>query len=300
MKRALILLITIIISVFMINPQPSVFAAGESIINKSGITTVKNTKAVIDITNAANGYFTASYLAKTNKNVKVIVEKGDKKLTYNLKNNGDIEIYPLQLGDGKYLIKVLTQLDATKYSVSFKYELDLKLSDSKAPFLVPNQLVEFSSESKVIKKAAELVKNKKTVTDKVSAIYNYVIKAMTYDKSKASDISAGKITTYIPDIDEVVESGKGICYDYAAVFAAMLRSQGIPAKLVMGYVSGNQYHAWNEFYIENVGWFRINEMSFNGNTFNRMDPTFDSTGNSTKTIMKFIGNGSNYTKLTEY
>jgi transglutaminase-like putative cysteine protease len=44
-----------------------------------------------------------------------------------------------------------------------------------------------------------------------------------------------------------LDSKKGICYDYAAVLASLLREAGIPAKLVMGYRSDMQaYHAWNQ------------------------------------------------------
>ena len=46
---------------------------------------------------------------------------------------------------------------------------------------------------------------------------------------------------------------KGICFDYAALMTAMLRSQGIPTKLEIGY-SGEVYHAWISTYIDEIGW----------------------------------------------
>ena len=49
----------------------------------------------------------------------------------------------------------------------------------------------------------------------------------------------------------------GICYDYAVLFAAMLRSVDIPTKLSMGYKSDiNYYHAWNQVYL-NGKWVNI-------------------------------------------
>ena len=36
----------------------------------------------------------------------------------------------------------------------------------------------------------------------------------------------------------------GICQDLAAVTACMLRVQGVPARLVIGYAD-KYYHAWN-------------------------------------------------------
>ncbi|MFC0215350.1 transglutaminase-like domain-containing protein [Paenibacillus chartarius] len=44
-------------------------------------------------------------------------------------------------------------------------------------------------------------------------------------------------TGFVPNLDQVFDDSKGICYDYAATFAAMARSAGIPTRLVMGYRS---------------------------------------------------------------
>ena len=39
----------------------------------------------------------------------------------------------------------------------------------------------------------------------------------------------------LPSVDETLKTKKGICFDYAALMTAMLRSQGIPTKLEIGY-----------------------------------------------------------------
>ena len=55
-----------------------------------------------------------------------------------------------------------------------------------------------------------------------------------------------------------METGKGICFDYASLAASMLRSQGIPTKIIFGYVApDNLYHAWNMFYTEEKGWTKV-------------------------------------------
>ena len=41
----------------------------------------------------------------------------------------------------------------------------------------------------------------------------------------------------------------GICQDLTALAACMLRVQGIPAKLVIGYAD-RSYHAWNNVLID--------------------------------------------------
>ena len=73
----------------------------------------------------------------------------------------------------------------------------------------------------------------------------------------------------------------------------MLRSLGIPCKLVVGY-AGDVYHAWISVWSEETGWVD-GAVFFDGTTWQRMDPTFASTSGKDPTIMEYIGNGSNYT-----
>ena len=302
MKKFSSVVIGFLIGLMIIGSAMPASAAKVKEVEKNGKKTVETAKAVLDITNVNNGYFTASVLKEQKTKVKVTVEKDKVKYTYDLSAKPKAEVFPLQLGDGKYDIKVLFQA-GSKYSVALSYQIEAKIKDKNAPFLFPNQQVDYKDDSKAIKKAAELVKKKKTTVEKVNTIYNHVITALVYDTKKAEDVTSGKITTYVPKVDDVFSTGKGICFDYAALFAAMLRSQGIPAKLVIGYVStdkGNQYHAWNEFYVENKGWFKINEMKFDGVKFNRLDPTFESSSKGSSKALKFIGDGKNYSPTLTY
>ena len=83
--------------------------------------------------------------------------------------------------------------------------------------------------------------------EKAACIYNYITGLLTYDKEKAATVEKG----YLPDVDATLRERKGICFDYAALFAAMLRAQNIPVRLAIGYVQpDNIYHAWNQVYID--------------------------------------------------
>ena len=66
------------------------------------------------------------------------------------------------------------------------------------------------------------------------------------DRHSASsqDRVSGSVSSSRPDVDSVMAEKKGICFDYAALMASMLRSQGVPVKLVVGYTSQGVYHAW--------------------------------------------------------
>ena len=74
---------------------------------------------------------------------------------------------------------------------------------------------------------------------------------------------------------------------------AMLRSQNIPTKLVTGY-TGSAYHAWISTYTKETGWVE-GVIFFDGVSWKLMDPTFASSSNSSDAIMKYIGDGKNYT-----
>ncbi len=262
----------------------------------------KGTSSEIDASNSNDGYIKIKYTKTTSKNLKVIIEKDSTKYTYDLNNTGEDDTFPLQMGDGKYKIKVFENITDNKYSIKQSVDISVKLNDSKSPFLVPNKLVNYSENSDVAKKAHELTEQTDDEIEKLDLIYNYIITNIVYDTDKATSVKPG----YVPDVDEILKSNKGICFDYASIMASMLRSENIPAKLVTGYSSNlSVYHAWNEVYTDETGWIVLNEMYFDGNQWKLMDSTIASSAkqsNSPKVIEytnKLI-NPKYYTKQFEY
>jgi hypothetical protein len=58
----------------------------------------------------------------------------------------------------------------------------------------------------------------------------------------------------------LLDNGEGECGDFSALFIALARARGIPARPVVGYwaISGkNQTHVWAEFYLEGIGWVPV-------------------------------------------
>jgi hypothetical protein len=57
----------------------------------------------------------------------------------------------------------------------------------------------------------------------------------------------------------LLTTGEGECGDFAALFCALCRAAGIPARPVAGHwaVSGEQAHIWAEFYVEPFGWIPV-------------------------------------------
>ena len=269
----------------------------------SGKKVKKNSSAVIDYSNIADGYVMCAWLAKTNSKLKVIVQGPETKYTYDLKNTGDYETFPLSDGNGKYTVGIYKNTSGTKYSKVVTVTFTAKLTDELAPFLRPNQYVNFNAKSKTVAKAAEVCKKCTTNLEKVKAVYEWVISRLTYDTDKAADIKAGKIKGYIPDVDNILSIRKGICFDYAALMSAMLRSQGVPVKLITGTVKGGGNHAWINVWSETEGWITA-AIYFNGETWERMDPTFASSSRKSSSksaqMVKYIGDGSNYTAKYQY
>lgn len=254
----------------------------------SGKAVQKNTRAEIDYSNTADGYVMARFTASTDKRLKVQITGPSTTYSYDL-SAGSWVTFPLSDGDGQYKVMVAENTTGTKYAVVVSVSFQVKLTDEFAPFLRPNQYVDYSAAPNSVKKAAELTKDITDPLEKVAKVYDYVIGELTYDKEKAKNVKSG----YLPVLDSVLEAKKGICFDYASLMAGMLRSQGVPCKLVVGY-AGKAYHAWINVWTEEAGWIDA-VIYFDGAAWQRMDPTFASSGKSSESIMKYIGNGSNYT-----
>ena len=147
----------------------------------------------------------------------------------------------------------------------------------------------FSPESSASKLALSLLADDATDQEGIETIYNYVTQHITYDEEKASTVESG----YLPDVDETLASGTGICFDYAALMTAMLRSRDIPCKLQIGY-AGDIKHAWIDVYIRGKGWVD-HAITYDGERWNRMDPTFTANSDNREIINSYIGNSDNYT-----
>lgn len=255
----------------------------------SGTLVYENEKASIDASNASGGYFMVKYLESTTSRIRIVVQcPSGLKYSYNLNNSGNYETFPFSDGNGTYKITVYKNTSGNKYSTSFSASVDVALKDEFAPFLLPNQYVNYTPDSKVVAKGKELTSGCTELIDCIKAVYSYVVENFTYDHDRAENVSSG----YLPVLDSVLAEKKGICFDYASVMTAMLRSQGIPCKLVVGY-AGKTYHAWINVYSEKDGWIN-SAIYFDGTTWKLMDPTFASSAKESDAIMKYIGDGENY------
>ena len=248
-----------------------------------GTVTYGNEGVTIDASYISEGYIMVSYTG-TNEKVKLQIT-GPDEVVYTYDLHGDYETFPLTAGSGSYTVGVFENIEGTSYSTLFTQTIDVKIDDEFGPYLYANQYVNFNGDSKVVEKAEELSKPCNDDLEVIEQVYNYMISNFTYDYDKAESVQSG----YLPDVDEVFEAQTGICFDYAAVMAAMLRSQRIPTRLEVGY-AGDIYHAWISTYIEEQGWVN-GIIQFDGKNWELMDPTFASTSSKPE---DFITNTDEY------
>ena len=253
-----------------------------------GKKTLGNSPLILDISNQDQGYLTAESDSDDSRmNIQLTAPSG---VVYSYFLEPDEQtVLPFSEGSGEYLITCYQQIDGNQYAALYTETLTIKLQNEFLPFLYPNQYVDFSSKSEACKLAASLVKEDMTDIDILKTFYTYVTSHISYDYDKADSVEAG----YLPDVDDTLSTGTGICIDYAALTTAMLRSQDIPCKLQIGY-SGDVKHAWIDVYIRGRGWV-TKAVSFDGATWKLMDPTFDANRDGDEAIQEYIGDESNYT-----
>lgn len=263
-----------------------------------GVKVYSNGDALIDASNSSQGYLMIKLKKAMSGSYRILVNADDinVRYTFQLNNSGNYEVIPITEGSGSYTVSVLKVTSAGKGTVMFKQTLSVSVSDSFLPFLTPNQFCMYNSGSSCVALSSTLCGGNKDTIAKTAAIYDYVINNISY-VSTAENGANG----YIPVPDTVLANKSGICFDYASLMAAMLRSQKIPTKVVVGY-AGDIYHAWISVYVDGSGWID-GYIYFDGNKWNRMDPTFAASAkdeNDYKSIVDFISDGSNYSVIYYY
>ena len=258
----------------------------------SGETCYGDDSVSIDASNISDGYVMIRYTGRSEKAKAQITIPDGTVYTYTIKGS-DYNTFPLTGGNGDYTLKVYEWVVDNSYALAFSKDLSVSLSDEFKPFLYPNQYVWFTGDSQVVALGRELSDQSADDLDYVQNSYYYVIRNISYDNDKAENTP----TDYVPDIDTILEEKKGICFDYASLMAALLRSQSIPTKLEVGY-SGEAYHAWISVYLTESGWVD-NIIEFGGKDWVLMDPTL-AANNSSKAVAKYIGDGSKYTVKYSY
>lgn len=115
---------------------------------------------------------------------------------------------------------------------------------------------------RTIQLAAELAPGNLTPYERAVAIERYLRQTIVYDETVSEPPEGADIVDYV-----LFERQRGYCEYYASAMAVMLRSVGVPARVVVGYYPGDwdaerggylylqkNAHAWVEVFFPGYGW----------------------------------------------
>jgi hypothetical protein len=175
--------------------------------------------------------------------IKIIISKDDVSYVYDLPGNDEYEGYPLQMGSGKYTVEIAEYMTGTTYRIITRKYLDVSIDDCNKVFLNSIQCIKWDDHTDAAIKASELTAGMNT-EQKIRTLYEFIVNNIRYDYTGKLD------SDYLPDTTSVLMQKCGSCYDFASLYAVMLRSIDIPTKLCLGTSKLNQgFHAWNEIRI---------------------------------------------------
>jgi len=141
----------------------------------------------------------------------------------------------------------------TCYQINYKVDTGKvgtydKTSGDYQHFTRPEKYVE-SDDARLTAIARQLQQGKTNPYDTAGAIYDWVIDNMAY--RKVDGLKGAKFS---------LENRYGECGDYSALFTALCRAAGIPARTVVGRwatSSPDDWHVWAEFYLPGYGWLPV-------------------------------------------
>lgn len=131
------------------------------------------------------------------------------------------------------IVEITQESDASSYRLPYGLK---GLEDQ----LQPNALIQ-SDDRKIIERAAKILSGEKDAREAARKLNDWVYSAL-----------AKKPVVSIPSALEVLNQLEGDCNEHTALYTALARASGLPARMVAGIVymdNGFYYHAWPEVWL---------------------------------------------------
>ncbi len=127
--------------------------------------------------------------------------------------------------------------------------------DDPELYLAPNKLIPLQGVIRDV--AVKQSQGLETNSEKIRAFYDYIVRSMRYTKDGTGWGQGNAVWA--------CGAKRGNCTDFHSLFIGMARSQGIPARFVMGFpVPADKqegeigsYHCWTEVYDASRGWIPL-------------------------------------------
>ena len=174
--------------------------------------------------------------------------------------------------------KKLVVTAKSKVKRSYEAQKNASISDACKSVTLEQALAKLKVLSPEIIEAKQYVLDSAFINNISETIHNYAKKSFQKERSvfeAANELMQrifkefkfdASFSTVATPIDEVIEAKKGVCQDFAQVAIACIRSMGLPARYVSGYIETfpppgkeklfgtDASHAWFSVYIPDFGW----------------------------------------------
>ncbi len=207
----------------------------------------------IDLSNIRDGYILAR--CEAGRTAYLQIEKDGKRINEFLPANNEWHTYPLTMDDGAYTATICLRRSGNLYDKQVAVAFEAAMPDPMTKFLLPNYLVDYGEDSAVVALAHQLYAEAATDEELVQNTLLWMQDNLQYNDAPIMDENDQlTVEYYLPDLERVLREKHGICSDYAALFAAIMRINGIPCQMIYGDLrfetGGVKYHAWNLLWVE--------------------------------------------------
>ena len=127
--------------------------------------------------------------------------------------------------------------------------------DIAESYTKPSPYIE-SDQPWIIGNATLLVKDVTSVYDRFVSLFNFVSNSTLFPYNISVAEIIGDSSKHIRGALWCLSNRQGVCFDFACLLTALLRSKGIPARVASGATlsSSPGFHAWTEVYLPRIGW----------------------------------------------
>ncbi|MBN1413441.1 MAG: transglutaminase domain-containing protein [Spirochaetales bacterium] len=181
--------------------------------------------------------------------------------------NYPVEIIPLKNWDSSSFLriyKVISRVNQVTEANLPRYEIPPMSDELYALY------TDYGNDEKIKELADTIIENKIGHLDKILAIEYYLQSNYLYSLKPGIAADGDQLHHFL------FESKKGYCSYFAFAMALLCRSQGIPARVAVGFfanpdwevlnfyeIKANQAHAWVEVYFKDMGWIEFDPTSSN-------------------------------------
>ena len=123
--------------------------------------------AEVDHSHTEDGYVMVRFTAQTEKRLKVLLKGPKTTYNYNLPKD-QWTVFPLSDGSGKYQLGIYENVSGKQYATVMSAEFQAELTDEFAPFLRPNQYVNFSEATRAVAKGLEVTEGRRQNLAKIA------------------------------------------------------------------------------------------------------------------------------------